>query len=72
VLFGIWKVVYDTQAPSPRVVMAAFGLALVAAAGVAILEHRISNRDRRSDRPGDERACESCLRVGPCLALTSR
>src|SRR5689334_11383854 len=34
-LFGVWKVVYDTQAPSPRVMMAAFGLALVFAAGVA-------------------------------------
>jgi poly-beta-1,6-N-acetyl-D-glucosamine synthase len=52
-LFGIWKVAYDTQAPSPRVMMAAFGLALVFAAGVAFLEHRISNRDRRSDLPSE-------------------
>jgi cellulose synthase/poly-beta-1,6-N-acetylglucosamine synthase-like glycosyltransferase len=53
VLFGVWKVVYDTQAPSPRVVLAAFGLALVFAAGVAFLERRISNRDRRSDVPDE-------------------
>jgi len=53
VLFGVWKIVYDTQAPSPRVVLAAFGLALVAAAGVALLERRITNRDRRSDRPDE-------------------
>jgi len=51
VLFGVWKVVYDTQAPSPRVILAAGGLALLFAAGVAILERRISNRDRRSDLP---------------------
>jgi cellulose synthase/poly-beta-1,6-N-acetylglucosamine synthase-like glycosyltransferase len=51
VLFGIWKVVYDTRAPSLRVIVAAFGLALVFAAGVALLERVISNRDRRSDLP---------------------
>jgi biofilm PGA synthesis N-glycosyltransferase PgaC len=49
VLFGVWQVVYDTQAPSPRVILAAAGLALLFAAGVAILEHRITTRDRRSD-----------------------
>ena len=52
-LFGVWKVAYDTQAPSPRVMVAAFGLALVFAAGVAFLERRISNRDRRSDLPDE-------------------
>jgi cellulose synthase/poly-beta-1,6-N-acetylglucosamine synthase-like glycosyltransferase len=52
-LFGVWKVVYDTQAPSPRVMLAAFGLALVFAAGVAVLERRISNHDRRSDAPDE-------------------
>jgi biofilm PGA synthesis N-glycosyltransferase PgaC len=50
-LFGVWQVVYDTQAPSPQVILAAIGLALVAAAGVAILERRISTLDRRSDVP---------------------
>jgi poly-beta-1,6-N-acetyl-D-glucosamine synthase len=49
VLFGVWKVVYDTRAPSLRVIMAAAGLALLFAAGVAILERRITDRDRRSD-----------------------
>jgi cellulose synthase/poly-beta-1,6-N-acetylglucosamine synthase-like glycosyltransferase len=52
-LFGIWKVVYDTQAPSPRVMLAAAGLALIFAAGVALLERGISDRDRRSDLPED-------------------
>jgi cellulose synthase/poly-beta-1,6-N-acetylglucosamine synthase-like glycosyltransferase len=52
-LFGIWKIAYDTRAPSPRVMLAAFGLALLFAAGVAFLERRIGNRDRRSDLPHD-------------------
>ncbi len=52
-LFGVWQVAYDTQAPSPQILLAAGGLALVAAAGVAILERRISNRDRRSFVPDD-------------------
>lgn len=52
-LFGIWKVVYDTQAPSPRVMIAAFGIALVFAAGVALLERLITNHSRRSDLPDD-------------------
>jgi cellulose synthase/poly-beta-1,6-N-acetylglucosamine synthase-like glycosyltransferase len=52
-LFGIWKVVYDTEAPSPRVLLAAFGIALVFAAGVALLERLITDHDRRSDLPED-------------------
>lgn len=52
-LFGVWKVVYDTQAPSVRVLLAAVGLALVFAAGVALLEQRITNLHRRSDRPDE-------------------
>jgi poly-beta-1,6-N-acetyl-D-glucosamine synthase len=52
-MFGVWKVVYDSRAPSPRVMLAAFGLALLFAAGVAVLERRISNRDRRSELPED-------------------
>jgi poly-beta-1,6-N-acetyl-D-glucosamine synthase len=53
VLFGVWKVVYDTRAPSPRVLLAAAGLALFFAAGIAIVERRTSNRDRRSDLPDE-------------------
>jgi cellulose synthase/poly-beta-1,6-N-acetylglucosamine synthase-like glycosyltransferase len=53
VLFGVWKVAYDTEAPSLRVMMAAFGLALVCAALVAFLERRISNHARRSDLPDE-------------------
>ena len=48
-LFGIWHVFYDTEAPSVRVVLAAFALALLFAAGVAVLERRITNGSRRSD-----------------------
>ncbi len=50
-LFGAWRIFYDTAMPSPRVLLAAVGLALLLAAGVAGLERRISNRARRSDDP---------------------
>ena len=50
-LFGIWQVLYDTEAPSLRVVLAAGGLALLFAAGVASLERRVVGRARRSNNP---------------------
>lgn len=49
VLFGVWRLLYDTESPSARVLVFAVGLALLAAAVVAGLERRISNRARRSD-----------------------
>jgi cellulose synthase/poly-beta-1,6-N-acetylglucosamine synthase-like glycosyltransferase len=48
VLFGAWKVLYDTEAPSPRVIAAAAALAILFAAGIALLERRIATRSRRS------------------------
>jgi cellulose synthase/poly-beta-1,6-N-acetylglucosamine synthase-like glycosyltransferase len=48
-VFGAWKVLYDTDAPSSRVLLAAIGLALLFAAGVALLERRIATRARRSE-----------------------
>jgi biofilm PGA synthesis N-glycosyltransferase PgaC len=48
-LFGAWQVLYDTEAPSTRVLLAAGGLALLLAAGVALLEQRATTRVRRSD-----------------------
>ncbi len=48
-LFGIWQVLYDNEAPSLRVVLAAGGLALLFAAGVASLERLVAGRARRSD-----------------------
>ncbi|MCW2796757.1 glycosyltransferase family 2 protein [Nocardioides sp.] len=48
-LFGAWRVLYDTEAPTPSVLLAAGGLALLFAAGVAVLEQRITTRSRRSD-----------------------
>lgn len=47
-LFGIWSVLYATEAPTPRVAVAAVGLAVLFAAGVALLERRITNQSRRS------------------------
>lgn len=51
VLFGIWRVFYDTEMPSPRVLLAAVGVALLLAAGVAALERRLVTRARRSEDP---------------------
>ena len=48
VLLGVWQVFYDTDMPAPRVILAASGVALLLASGVALLEHRITNRARRS------------------------
>ena len=48
VVFGAWQVFYDTQAPTVRALLAAAGLALLAAAGVAWVERRIANRYRRT------------------------
>jgi cellulose synthase/poly-beta-1,6-N-acetylglucosamine synthase-like glycosyltransferase len=47
-LLGLWSVLYATEAPSVRVVVAAVALAALLAAGVALVELRISNRSRRS------------------------
>ncbi|MET3946857.1 cellulose synthase/poly-beta-1,6-N-acetylglucosamine synthase-like glycosyltransferase [Arthrobacter sp. UYCu512] len=47
-VFGLWKVLYATEAPAPRVITAAIAVALALAAGVALLEQRIGNRSRRS------------------------
>jgi biofilm PGA synthesis N-glycosyltransferase PgaC len=48
-LFGIWQVFYDTEMPAPRVLLAAVGVALLLAAGVAGLERRLLTRARRSE-----------------------
>jgi hypothetical protein len=48
VLFGLWRVLYDTQAPPPRVMVAAAALAVLLAAGVALVEQRIATGSRRS------------------------
>ena len=49
VLFGVWQVFYDTAMPDPRVMLAAVGVALLLAAGVAGLERRLLTRARRSE-----------------------
>jgi len=49
VLFGIWRVFYDTEMPAPRVMLAAVGVALLLAAAVAGLERRLLTRARRTE-----------------------
>ncbi len=48
ILFGVWRIFYDTAAPAPRVLLAAAAMAVLFAAGVALLERRIANRSRRT------------------------
>ena len=48
VVLGFWDVLYAPEAPSFRIMVAAVALAALLAAGVALLELRISNRSRRS------------------------
>lgn len=47
-ILGVWNVFYDIQAPAPRVFLAAVALALLSAAGIAMLERRVANKSRRS------------------------
>ena len=51
-LFGVWDVLYATQAPTPRVALSAIALAVLLAAGVALAELRISTQARRSADAG--------------------
>ncbi|MET4095412.1 glycosyltransferase family 2 protein [Arthrobacter sp. UYCu712] len=48
VLFGIWGVLYASDAPPARVVIAAVFFVVFLALGVALVEQRIANRTRRS------------------------
>ncbi|GAA1973039.1 glycosyltransferase family 2 protein [Nocardioides panacihumi] len=51
VLFGAWRVLYDTQAPTLRILEIAISVSLLCAAGLAYLEHRIITNARRSTNP---------------------
>lgn len=48
VLFGIWTYLYALDLPSPRVLLAAVALAIFFAAGIALVERRVTNKSRRS------------------------
>ncbi|WP_448629566.1 glycosyltransferase family 2 protein [Cellulomonas soli] len=47
-LLGAWRVLYDTELPPTQILLAAIALAVLLAAGVALVEQRISTRSRRS------------------------
>ncbi len=51
-VFGVWHVFYDTQAPALAVIVGAVGLALLFAAGVAIIERVVLDHSRRSTDAG--------------------
>ena len=46
-LFGIWNIFYDTEMPAARVLLAAVGVALLLAAGVAARAEAGDDRDPR-------------------------
>ena len=48
VLFGVWTYLYALDLPSPRVLLAAVALAIFFAAGIALIERRVTNKSRRS------------------------
>ncbi|PPB48792.1 hydrolase [Arthrobacter pityocampae] len=50
-VIGIWRILYNADAPDTSVILAAIALALLAAAGLALLEQRIVTRSRRSMNP---------------------
>ncbi|WP_024368312.1 glycosyltransferase family 2 protein [Arthrobacter sp. TB 26] len=50
-IVGVWSLLYNTDSPGPRVILAAMALALTMAASVALLERRITTRSRRSSNP---------------------
>jgi cellulose synthase/poly-beta-1,6-N-acetylglucosamine synthase-like glycosyltransferase len=50
VVLGVWRVLYDTQAPSLAVATSAVAVALLAAALVAVVENRAATRARTSYR----------------------
>jgi cellulose synthase/poly-beta-1,6-N-acetylglucosamine synthase-like glycosyltransferase len=47
-LFGVWHVSYDPRAPALVVALGAVGLALIFAAGAAVVERLVLDRSRRS------------------------
>src|SRR3954451_13928967 len=47
-VFGLWHILYDTRAPALSIVVGAVGLALIVAAGVALVERVVLDRSRRS------------------------
>ncbi|WDF33109.1 glycosyltransferase family 2 protein [Arthrobacter agilis] len=53
VVIGVWRVLYNADAPALPVILTAIALALLAAAGLAIVERRISTTSRRSMDPTD-------------------
>jgi cellulose synthase/poly-beta-1,6-N-acetylglucosamine synthase-like glycosyltransferase len=50
-VLGTFPVLYDMHVPAPRVLLAAIALAVLFAAGVALMELRVSNGARRSSNP---------------------
>ncbi|MDQ0736329.1 glycosyltransferase family 2 protein [Arthrobacter agilis] len=53
-VIGVWHVLYNSDAPEVSTILTAIALALLAAAGLAIIERRIATKARRSMNPGHQ------------------
>ncbi|MHA7189326.1 glycosyltransferase family 2 protein [Arthrobacter sp. MDT2-16] len=53
-VIGIWRVLYNADAPDASTILAAIALALLAAAGLALVERHIATKARRSMNPGHQ------------------
>ncbi|MEG9249566.1 glycosyltransferase family 2 protein [Arthrobacter sp. Soc17.1.1.1] len=51
-VIGIWRVLYNADAPDVSTILTAIALALLAAAGLALMERHIATKTRRSMNPG--------------------
>ncbi|MDN4610176.1 glycosyltransferase family 2 protein [Arthrobacter burdickii] len=53
-VIGIWRVLYNSDAPGMSTILTAIALALLAGAGLALVERRIATTSRRSMNPGNQ------------------
>lgn len=53
-VIGVWRVLYNSAAPDLSVILAAIALALLAGAGLALVERRIATNARRSTNPNNQ------------------
>ncbi|MHA7179286.1 glycosyltransferase family 2 protein [Arthrobacter sp. MDB2-24] len=53
-VIGIWRILYNSDAPGTNTILTAIALALLAGAGLALVERRIATTSRRSMNPGHQ------------------
>ncbi|MHA7144445.1 glycosyltransferase family 2 protein [Arthrobacter sp. TmT3-37] len=53
-VLGVWSLLYNSDAPDLNVILSAIALALLAGAGLAVVERRIATKARRSMNPNHQ------------------